>query len=799
MLPVTTVETTTTVDTPAPERKKRYWNSVPDEMKLEKRWLLWKYERRDGDPKLTKVPYQMNGRKASSTDPDTWATFQAVRAVYNEQLPHWDGIGFVLGDGWIGFDCDDSKDPNAPIFQRILDSYTEDSPSGMGFHVICRGTLPSGGRRKGCFEMYDDARYFTVTGDAWINLEHTVSPVMERTPELAEVHKFIFGEPAKPVAAPSPAPAPLGLTDAEILTAALRDAKFKRLWDGEWKGMYASHSEADQALVNKLVFYFGGDAGKVDAMFRRSGLMRPKWDREKYRMGTIGKALADVTEHYHMGDSKPSPGLHRCVLEPPVTTFPEQTGAEPPAADIPASEPSAGNQNGFHAGGDDDRHEPEAPVANSNAWPAPLDPAAFHGVAGEIVRALEPQTEADPVAVLLHVLVGMGNLSGRGPHFRVGGAYHFTNEIAVCVGPTSSGRKGTAKDDTFQLLRAVDETWTDHHVMSGLSSGEGLIWAVRDEIEKQEPIRGKDKSVTGYQSVIIDKGVTDKRLLVIEPEFASVLRVAGRDGNTLSAVYRQAWDSGHLRVLNKNSPVQATGAHISIIGHITKDELLMELSNNDKVNGFGNRNLWACVRRSKFLPDGGDLEHLNLQPLTGQLKRSVEFARSVGEMHRDAEARVMWHQVYRELSGERCGLFGSLTSRAEAHAMRLACIYALLDRSAEIRRCHLEAGLEVWRYCEDSARFIFGDALGNPVVDTILKALKGAPEGLTRNDLMDLFHRHRSSEEIGAALKVLVAHNLVESEIEPTGGRPTERWFAVSRGRDKREKRDKGMGEAGAE
>ena len=126
-------------------------------------------------------------------------------------------------------------------------------------------------------------------------------------------------------------------------------------------------------------------------------------------------------------------------------------------------------------------------------------------------------------------------------------------------------------------------------------------------------------TITGYQTVVSDMGVADKRLLVIEPEFASVLRVAGRDGNTLSTVYRQAWDSGLLRVLNKNSPVKATGTHISIIGHITRDELLMELSNNDKVNGFGNRNLWLCVQRSKFLPDGGDWDHLDLGPLVSRL------------------------------------------------------------------------------------------------------------------------------------------------------------------------------------
>jgi hypothetical protein len=398
------------------------------------------------------------------------------------------------------------------------------------------------------------------------------------------------------------------------------------------------------------------------------------------------------------------------------------------------------------------------------------------------------------VALLIHVLVGVGNLVGRGPHFRVGGAMHHTNENAICVGKSSSARKGTAKSDTFNLLGSVDPAWVEDRVMSGLSSGEGLIWAVRDQIEKQEPIRDKKKTITGYQTVIADKGVADKRLLVIEPEFASVLRVAGRDGNTLSTVYRQAWDSGLLRVLNKNSPVKATGAHISIIGHITRDELLMELSNNDKVNGFGNRNLWLCVQRSKFLPDGGDWD-LDLGPLISRLKNFVDFARGVGEMRRNAEARAMWHEVYPQLSGDRGGLFGSLTSRAEAHVLRLSCIYALLDRSAEVQRCHLEAALALWKYCEDSAEVVFGAALGNQVADQILKALRDAPGGLTRNDLRDLFGRHRSSEEIGAALRILGERALVEPEKENSGGRPVERWFATSEEARKARKERKGEGE----
>jgi len=97
-------------------------------------------------------------------------------------------------------------------------------------------------------------------------------------------------------------------------------------------------------------------------------------------------------------------------------------------------------------------------------------------------------------------------------------------------------------------------------------------------------------------------------------------------------------------------------------------------------------------------------------------------------------------------------------------------------------------------YCEDSAKFIFGTAQGNQVVDQILKALQNAPEGLTRNEIRDVFARHRSSEEIGAALRILRDRELVESEKEDTGGRPVERWFATSEDARKARKERKGEG-----
>ena len=182
------------------------------------------------------------------------------------------------------------------------------------------------------------------------------------------------------------------------------------------------------------------------------------------------------------------------------------------------------------------------------AWPAAPDPAAYHGLAGEYVHLIEEHTESDPMAVLVQFLVGFGNAIGRGPYFAVEADRHYTNEFVLLVGESSRGRKGTAWGNAQRPLRAVDPGWADLRQQGGLSSGEGLIWAVRDPIEARSAIREKGR-VVDYEDVEEDPGVSDKRLLVVEPEFASTLRVMGRDGSTLSPVVRQAWDTGALRVL----------------------------------------------------------------------------------------------------------------------------------------------------------------------------------------------------------------------------------------------------------
>ncbi len=415
------------------------------------------------------------------------------------------------------------------------------------------------------------------------------------------------------------------------------------------------------------------------------------------------------------------------------------------------------------------------------SWPEPPAPEAYYGVAGDIVGAIEPHSEADPVALLVQILVGFGNVVGRGPHFVAEGDRHYVNMNAGMVGATSKGRKGSSWGQVRRLLERVDPDWCRDRIMGGLSSGEGLIWAVRDPIIQRQPLRDRGRVVTGYQDVETDAGVADKRLLIFESELAGPLRVMGRDGNQLSPILRQAWDSGNLRIMTKNSPAKATGAHISLIAHITYDELRRYLDATEQGNGFANRFLWLCVRRSKFLPDDADrqIDENVIGVLSDKLRKAVEFARRVGEMKRDAEAQADWSTVYRALSSGRLGLLGAVTSRAEAQTMRLACIYALLDCSDVVKREHLEAALALWSYCERSAKFIFGDATGDPVADAILEKLRSEPLGLTRSEIYDVLGRHQSRERIARSLTSLAQVGLARFEKGDSGGRPLERWFAL--------------------
>lgn len=413
-------------------------------------------------------------------------------------------------------------------------------------------------------------------------------------------------------------------------------------------------------------------------------------------------------------------------------------------------------------------------------WPEPMGKAAFYGLAGEFVDLVLPQTEADPHALLLCFLVAFGCMVGRKPHKQVEATRHGVNLFLALVGTTSSGRKGTAHDRAIHILNLVDPIFMKKRKLSGLSSGEGLIEAVRDDLEEEVEI--KDSNPQKFEKRIVAKGEPDKRLLAVEPEFSTVLQQFGRTGNNLSGRLRNAWDGTELRNLARSNKDSCAEPHISLVAHVTPEELLKLMTTTEMANGLGNRFLWGCSRRSKLLPYGGEpLDGAKLDALHAKLKLAYDKAQTIGEVKFDSKAHAGWAPVYRELSTGAQGMFGALTARAAPQVIRLAIIYALLDRSDKITLPHLEAALEVWGYCEESVRYIFGDSLGDETADAILHMLRAAPEGMTRTEINRGFGSHKSAAELDRALAVLENRHKVKSEpIDTDGGRPAVRWRATS-------------------
>ena len=389
-----------------------------------------------------------------------------------------------------------------------------------------------------------------------------------------------------------------------------------------------------------------------------------------------------------------------------------------------------------------------------------LDKAAYHGLAGEFTQAVEPYSEAHTMGILTHVLVAGGCLIGAGPHALVEHTPHPARLNTLLVGPTSGGRKGTAWSTPRYLFSQVDGEWVEQSVTGGLSSGEGLIYQVRDA-EGADP------------------GVSDKRLLVIEPEFAGALAAMERQGNTLSPKIREAWDSGNLKPMTKRERIGATGAHICIIGHITQDELIRTLTLTERANGLANRFLFVWVKQSKLLPSGKGVPRKILEPYFARFTRAIQSAQTHGEIARDTEAETLWANFYPKLEEDVGGMTGAILARASAQVLRLSLLYALLDE-AEVQRVkpaihvpHLMAALAVWDYCKASVIHIFGDAVGDPVADRLLRAIKAGPQ--TDTDLYETLGKHDGGRK-DTALDLLLRLNRVHPVKAPTGGRPVREW-----------------------
>jgi hypothetical protein len=399
------------------------------------------------------------------------------------------------------------------------------------------------------------------------------------------------------------------------------------------------------------------------------------------------------------------------------------------------------------------RQEPPAPQLTLRSV---FEEYALYGLAGEAVRALAPHTEAQPEAILLQLLTAFGNVIGPGPHCMVGATRHTLNLFVVLVGESSKARKGTSWNQIAALFADVDRTWAENRVTGARLTARSLI------------------GIMGQQA-------GDRRLLVLAEELASVLHTMGRSRSQLSPLLRCAWDSGTLRLLDRDRLMQASGGHLSLIGHITQRELAESLHRTESHNGFANRCLWACVEREKCVPDGGNADPQALSAIARGLKRAAEWAQGETEIlfRRDPAAAEFWNHHYPTLSQARFGLHGAATGRAEAQVLRISALYAALDCSSIIRLPHLHAALALWDYCSHSAVSLFGTCVGDSVADRILEALQAAETGLTRNQIRDLFHGNIGSSSIDQALEKLSSLGAAACRFNGVGrGRPAALWSA---------------------
>jgi hypothetical protein len=385
----------------------------------------------------------------------------------------------------------------------------------------------------------------------------------------------------------------------------------------------------------------------------------------------------------------------------------------------------------------------------------------FPGWIGDFVHASAAYTEAHPACIGVHLLVGLGNLVGRGPHALVGATRHACNEFAMVVGPTSTGRKGDGRNVAFLPLELADEHW---QVASGLSSGEGLIASVRD------PVFGVDKK--SGEPVLLDPGVDDKRLCVVESEASQMLKMFRREGNILSNVERDAWDGKLLRTLTKASPVRATKAHISLIAHTTQEDLRAHLADLDVANGVANRFLFVAVQRPRQVPEPLPVPPAVLAPLVAQVRAVVTFAQGIDRVDRTPAASARWRECYPRLTLDRPDLAGALLARGPGHVTRLSTLFALLTPAPCVDVAHLESAVAWWDYCRQSVDIIFGDRTGNVTADRLRAELLPGQEMSLDGVRREIFAGHVTDARLKDAIELLVSLEGWQTRIEATNGRP---------------------------
>jgi hypothetical protein len=394
--------------------------------------------------------------------------------------------------------------------------------------------------------------------------------------------------------------------------------------------------------------------------------------------------------------------------------------------------------------------EPPRPVAAAEM---------FHGPIGEFAQEAAEHSEADPVAVFAQALTLYGVACNRGSYMLAGNDRHGPAIFSLIVGRSAKGAKGTAYAGARELIRRVDPGFLDR-ILGGFGSGEAVI----AELAPDE-----------------DGKVADTRLAVMESEFGAVLAKCRRETSTLGQTMRDGWDGRPLSNRTRsNGKLLAVDYHLGAVAHVTRDELLVRVTDADIYGGTMNRWLHFWSERGRLFADGGNIPGDVLDRHATVLRRNLARMRTVGHMKRTEAADELWKAVYAEVAADDpLGVLGHVVSRAAPQMLRLSVLYALADGEAEIDHLHVGAAHAAWRYCRASAALTYGEVTGDVDGDRLLRALREAgADGLDSTAANAVLGRKPGAAERARAL--LERQGLAVTVVEAVGvGRPRKVMFAV--------------------
>lgn len=746
---------------PPPPTQSSYDN-IPAELRERPQWIAANSKKEPVNPHT--------GRLASPTDPGTWGSFAQACAYAGT---HGLRIGFVFtaGDPYCGIDLDrkTGDEAEAKLHRKILDafpSYTERSTSGAGYHIIVKAML-SHGRRRDSVEAYSYARYFIFTGNV-VRQAPIIEAQMKVDALVNEMPAAKVGVDLVDIASP--------YTDEQVRATA-RGARNGKKYDalcactsctgegvqkvhGTYTQLgYTSQSEADHALLSIIAFYTRDNA-QVRRLFRSTGLgKRDKAIKDnKYINTSLKKIRAEQAERENTAQQEFDVAKWIATIE----------SAAPGALPTPA---------------DTDTDDDLPPI------PGPeVTPAMYYGLVGEVMRQASTGTEVNPAAAGIAFISAASAALGRERYVSIGNDRHHSRIYSAHVGRSSRGGKGIALGATKRICTKAQNIRNANNPPypfacgnfhdGGLSSREGLSWLIRDKSDE------KDKN-----NEPIDPGVDDKRLFVVEEEFANVLKQAAREGNTLSTALRTAWDGATIAPATKTNRTRASDPHIAMHACITPYELRLSLDQNNFTNGFANRFLFVWAERIGMHPEPLRMPDDVVEELAKQLLKAIEHAQQPGEARATEAARKLFAVFYRE-HRRGTGLtekLRGLLERQPPYAWRLALTFALLDCKDVIDDKHMEAAIAWLEYCRESTRFIFSDARQEAQVgrttdlsNKIIEQLQRAHEQTMNRESLHKALGKPSKDILNAALQQLKdACNLDEISTPREGGGRSLRQYRL--------------------